>query len=84
MTNFSKDTSRFKMVIYLKDRTTKVFYSLDNEEKKSSSYAIRGMVRRLLEKLYLNKYTTSIIYDMTTGEEVEKYISGRKVSCVKG
>ena len=78
MGNFGKDQSKFKLVVYMKNDDRMVFYSLENEEKRSAEVAIRGMIRRLLLRKYLNKYKTAIIYDNTTGAMVSKYVNGVK------
>lgn len=77
MSNFSSEQSKFKMVLYLKSGERKSFYSLINEEKKGDEVAIRGMKRRLLERIYKGKYQTALIYDRFTDKVVQKYINGK-------
>lgn len=79
MANFGKDISKYKMVIYLKDRSQQTFYSLVEEDKKGETHSCNGMTRRLLDKLYRNKYSTALIYDRDSDCLVAKYIDGAKV-----
>jgi len=76
MSNFGSDQSKFKMVLYLKSGERKCFYSLLNEEKKSDEVAIRGMKRRLLDRMYKGKYQTALIYNRITDRIEQKYING--------
>lgn len=76
MSNFGKDQSKFKMVIYLKNGQRKCFYSLVNEEKKGDDVALRGMTRRLLENAYKGKYSTALIFDRVADTQVKKYVNG--------
>lgn len=76
MSNFGKDSSKFKMVLYLKNGQRKCFYSLINEEKKGDEIALRGMVRRLLENAYKGKYSTALIFNTSADVQVRKYVNG--------
>lgn len=76
MSNFGKDSSKFKMVVYLKNGQRKCFYSLINEEKKGDEVALRGMVRRLLENAYKGKYSTALIFNTSADIQVRKYVNG--------
>jgi len=79
MANFGSETSKFKMVIYLNDNEKKVFYSLENEDKRGENYSVDGMVRRLLERMFKNKYHTAVIYDLKTNSQVLKFVNGKQV-----
>ena len=78
MSNFGTDQSKFKMVLYLKSGDRKCFYSLVNEEKKGDEVAIRGMKRRLLERIYKGKYQTALIYNRMTDKIEQKFVNGIK------
>lgn len=76
MSNFGKDNSKFKMVVYLKNGKRLCYYSLTNEEKKGDVVAINGMVRRLLDKAHKGKYSTALIYNTKSDIQLRKYVNG--------
>ena len=77
MSNFGSDQSKFKMIIYLKNGQRKCYYSLLNEEERGDHIAVGGMVRRLLERMYKNKYQTALIINRETDIVYKKFINGK-------
>ncbi len=79
MGNFSNDQSKFKLIIYLKSGQRQCFYSLLNEEKKGDDVAKRGMIRRLLERRFKDKYQTALLYDRISDLLLQKWVDGKQL-----
>jgi len=78
---FNSQKSLVKLIVYLRDRTSKTYYSLENEDKKGTDYVQHKMHFRLLAKRHKNQFTTAIFYDNVSGNELAKYdFFGNKVN----
>ena len=63
MAMYNKESSKIKMLVYLKNGKAEVYYSALKEDKKGVERAIKGLHQRiLLGKLKLN-YHTAIMYN---------------------
>lgn len=77
MSNFGKEISKFKMVIYLKNQAVKNYFSLVNEEKKGAEFVLQQMERRLLNGKHKGKYQTALIFDQKQDKLLRKYVNGK-------
>ncbi|MDZ4059440.1 MAG: hypothetical protein U1D64_05285 [Bacteroidales bacterium] len=77
MSNFGSDQSKYKLIVYLKNGERKSYYSLLNEEKKGDDFAIRGMERRLLERIHKGKYQTALFINRHTDTPCRKFVNGK-------
>lgn len=78
MSNFGNDQSKFKLIVYMKGGGRQCYYSLVNEEKKGDDVAMKGMVRRLLDRRLKGKYQTALMYNRISDTLLEKWIDGKK------
>ncbi len=76
-----KETSRIKLVIFLKAGGSKTYYSFHTEDaRKEQPQLITIMHRRLLQNLQKGKYNVAIFYCNKTGDEIVRYdYAGRKI-----
>jgi len=77
MSNFGKEISKFKLVVYLKSQSVKHYFSLTNEEKRGDDYVINQMERRLLDGKHKGKYQTALFFDQKQDKLIRKYVNGK-------
>lgn len=74
--SFSSESSSFKLVIYLQSGEIIRRYSFLKADKNGSS---NFKLERLLLTTYKNKYTTALLYDNKTDQELVKWVNGIKI-----
>ena len=81
----NSDKATFKAVVYFKDGNTRTFYSFhtsyDAQEKKVlvNDQTALNKLSRLIERKYVGKYITALVYHKQTGRQVAKYCYDRLI-----
>lgn len=79
------ENATFKAVVYFKDGNTRTFYSFhtnyDAQEKKVlvNDQMALNKLSRLIERKFLGKYITALVYHKQTGKQVAKYCYDRLI-----